>query len=271
LEKQLLLFGLMKKAGRLSVGDEPVTDALTFGNARVMALASDAAENTVRRFERLAEEVGVPVVHLHATKKELGESLGRATAAVIAVCDIGFAARFLELACEEYPGDEELAAAREKMTKKAERLVEEQKKKRREEKEAKKHPNKARAQKPAADEAVQADTGSVKADRKTEKKPEGAKKNGKGDSGVRTYVPEYMPKKVYGKVPGRQKSQTSIGDRRREDAEKKAEKYGYGAGNSANRGYNGNKSYSRQGSSGRQQKSGRPGGKTAVHGKGGKA
>ena len=269
MEKQLLLFGLMKKAGRLSVGDEPVTDALTFGSARVMALASDAAENTVRRFERLAEEVGVPVVHLRATKKELGESLGRASAAVIAVCDIGFAARFLELACAEYPENEELAAAREKMTKKAERLVEEQKKKRREEKEATKHPYKAKSAQPAA-ETAQVSAKTEKTEKNTRKTENKSAAGEKKESGTRTYVPEYMPKKVYGKAPGRQKSSASIGDRRREDAEKKAEKYGYNAGNSNSRNY-GSKNTGKQGSYGRQQKSGKPGGKTAVHGKGGKA
>lgn len=271
MEKQLLLFGLMKKAGRLSVGDEPVTDALTFGDARVMALASDAAENTVRRFERLAEEVGVPVVHLHATKKELGESLGRASAAVVAVCDIGFAARFLELACQQDPENAELTAAREKMTKKAERLVEEQKKKRKEEKEAKKHPYKAKAAQPAAAETAKEGAKSEKTEKNARRTENRSSAGEKKESGVRTYVPEYMPKKVYGKAPGRQKSSASIGDRRREDAEKKAEKYGYSAGNSANKGYSGNRSYSKQGSNGQRQKSGKPGGKTAVHGKGGKA
>ena len=80
-----------------------------------------------------------------------------------------------------------------------------------------------------------------------------------------------MPKKVDGKGPGRQKSSASIGERRREDAEKKAEKYGYSAGNSNNKSYSGSRNYSKQGSYGRQQKSGKSGGKTAVHGKGGKA
>ena len=245
MEKQLLLFGLMKKAGRLSVGDEPVTDALTFGSARVTALASDAADNTVRRFERLAGEVNVPVVHLKATKSELGESLGRASAAVIAVCDIGFAARFLELACAEDPENAELAAALEKMTYKAERLVEEQKKKRKEEKEAKKHPFKARSQ---------AQNEETKAPKQEEKSVVYEKK----DSDVRTYIPEHKPRKVYGKAPGRQKTASSLGDRRREDAEKKAERYG----RSDNRSNN----YSKQGSRGKQYgKSG------TAHGKRGKA
>ncbi|MBR6748222.1 MAG: ribosomal L7Ae/L30e/S12e/Gadd45 family protein [Clostridia bacterium] len=254
MDKQLLLFGLMKKAGRLSVGDEPVTDALTYGDARVTALASDAADNTVRRFERLAGEVNVPVVHLKVTKSELGESLGRASAAVIAVCDIGFAARFLELACEENPDDEELIAAREKMTQKAERLVEEQKKKRKEEKDAKKHPFKARNQ------AVQ------NAEKSKPKAEEKSVTYEKRDSDVRTYVPDYKPKKVYGKAPGRQKTAVSIGDRRREDAEKKAGKAGYGGYKS---GYQSGGYNSRQGSKGKQN-GGSYSSRSSAHGKGGK-
>ena len=44
LDKQLLLFGLMRKAGRIVIGDEPVTDALRRGEVLCVCTASDAAE-----------------------------------------------------------------------------------------------------------------------------------------------------------------------------------------------------------------------------------
>ena len=90
--KELSLLGLAKKAGRLAVGNEPVLDALHFGRAEILLFASDAAENTVRRFEN--RRGNVTAITLPYTKEELGAAIGYKSCAALAICDPGFAGAF---------------------------------------------------------------------------------------------------------------------------------------------------------------------------------
>lgn len=86
------LLGLALRASRLAVGDEPVHDLLGAGKARAVFLASDAGAGIVKKIVRRAQETGVPVLTMPETKAELGGALGRASCAVCATGDIGFAA-----------------------------------------------------------------------------------------------------------------------------------------------------------------------------------
>ena len=45
----LHLLGIARKAGRLEIGEEPVAAAVRAGHARLVLVAGDAAENSVRR------------------------------------------------------------------------------------------------------------------------------------------------------------------------------------------------------------------------------
>jgi len=200
LDKQLQLFGLMNKAGRLAIGDEPVTDAVEIRQARVLVLASDAGENTVRRFRRMAQEEKVAFLPLPYTKAEFGAMLGVRSVAVAAVCDIGFAAKLLALQQETHP---ELAEAAETMQEKAERLFAEQKKKRKEQEQAAKRGHRAPPPPKPKKENSPA--------RQSEQENEGGARYGK----------------VYGKPSGARRKNTSIGDRRREDARRKLEETGF--------------------------------------------
>jgi len=49
------MLGLAKKAGRLEVGEEPVGAAARARDARLIVVAEDAAENTVRRVRHFAD------------------------------------------------------------------------------------------------------------------------------------------------------------------------------------------------------------------------
>lgn len=86
------LLGLAKKAGRLEAGEEPVGAACRSRKACVIVLASDAAANTVRRASHFAEAGKVLSLTVPLTKAELGKAVGRATCAMAALTDIGFAA-----------------------------------------------------------------------------------------------------------------------------------------------------------------------------------
>lgn len=91
IEGILSLLGLAKKAGRLETGEESVGGAARARSARLILLASDAAENTARRAKHFADAGACPCVRIGADKDALGRAVGRTSCAMLAVTDIGFA------------------------------------------------------------------------------------------------------------------------------------------------------------------------------------
>ncbi len=81
--------GLCVRAGKLAVGEEPVREALSLGRARLVFIAADASERTRRKLE--PKLGGVSLETVPARKEELGRALGRASCAICAVTDKGFA------------------------------------------------------------------------------------------------------------------------------------------------------------------------------------
>ena len=55
MDKLLNLIGLAQKAGRLAVGEEPTGAAARARDARLILVAADAAENSVRRVRHFAD------------------------------------------------------------------------------------------------------------------------------------------------------------------------------------------------------------------------
>ena len=87
----LPLLGLALRGGNLTVGEEPVEAVSRARDARLLLLASDAAENTRRRVEHFAQAGQCLWLRLPFTKAELGRAVGRTSAAVAAVTDTGLA------------------------------------------------------------------------------------------------------------------------------------------------------------------------------------
>lgn len=87
----LHLLGIARKAGRTEVGEEPVAAAARSGHARLILVAADAAENSVRRAAHFAESGKTPWLHSPFTKAELGRAVGRASCAMMAITDFGLA------------------------------------------------------------------------------------------------------------------------------------------------------------------------------------
>jgi len=108
----LSLLGLALRGGRLAVGEEPVALAARSGQARLILLASDAADNTLRRAEHLAQEGRCLRLSLPFSKTELGGALGRGSAAVAALTDTGLAAAVTERLAVQDPERYGEAAAR---------------------------------------------------------------------------------------------------------------------------------------------------------------
>lgn len=88
----LSLLGLALRGGRLAVGEEPVEAVSRARDARVLLLASDAADNTLRRVKHFAEAGQCLWLQIPFTKGELGQAVGRSAASVVAVTDVGLAA-----------------------------------------------------------------------------------------------------------------------------------------------------------------------------------
>jgi ribosomal protein L7Ae-like RNA K-turn-binding protein len=94
LTKDLSLIGLARKAGRLAVGSDAALEAVRSGRAKLIILASDAAENTVSRIFNRHDDV--PIHRLRVPKEELGGAVGLAACSAVALCDAGFAKAFIK-------------------------------------------------------------------------------------------------------------------------------------------------------------------------------
>ena len=108
----LSLLGLALRGGNLAVGEEPVEAAARARDARVLLVASDAADNTYRRVKHFADAGQCIWLRIPFTKAELGRAVGRNAAAVVAVTDIGLANAVVRKLAQLDPVKYDEAAAR---------------------------------------------------------------------------------------------------------------------------------------------------------------
>ena len=92
----LHLLGLARKGRRIEVGEEPVGGACRARKCKLLILAADAADNTVRRAEHFAEAGNTLSVRTPFTKEQLGGAVGRESCAMAALTDAGLAASFVK-------------------------------------------------------------------------------------------------------------------------------------------------------------------------------
>lgn len=150
MDKILNLIGLARKAGRVAVGEEPTGAAARARDARLILVASDAAENSVRRVRHFADAGQCLWCRIDADKDALGRAVGYSSCAMLAIMDIGFAEAIAKKLAE---ADERFAVTAEKLTVKAQRAAE-----RRREAEAHERnvrTGKVRAEKRAAEKAAE--------------------------------------------------------------------------------------------------------------------
>lgn len=132
MDNGLHMVGIAKKAGRLELGEEPVGAAARARQAKLILLASDAAENTVRRAGHYSEAGNVLAVVTPYSKAEMGRTVGRASCAMLAVMDAGIASSIVAKLAASDP--EQYGAAAEQLALKAEKVLKRQKEKRQHEK-----------------------------------------------------------------------------------------------------------------------------------------
>lgn len=136
MDNALGILGLARKAGRLEVGEEPVGAAARAKRARVIVIASDAAENTVRRARHFAEVGNCAIVITPYTKDELGGITGRGSCAMAAVSEASLSYLFVKkLADSDY---ESYGEAADELKIKAERIEQRKREKRAHDKNIKK-------------------------------------------------------------------------------------------------------------------------------------
>ena len=113
--KALGLLGISYKGGNVEIGEEPVGSAAHAGKARLIILASDAADHSVRRARSFASLHETPLVQIDVNKDQLGAVFGRNTVAMLTITDILLAERFLTVL-----GDDRFASELQAVHEKAE-------------------------------------------------------------------------------------------------------------------------------------------------------
>ncbi len=93
-ERWLSFLGLIRKAGKISLGEQNTGNAVRQKKARLIIVAEDASPNALKRAQSFAASSGCALLNVPADKNTLGEALGSSPFAMAAICDSGFADAF---------------------------------------------------------------------------------------------------------------------------------------------------------------------------------
>ena len=83
-DKAANYLGLMRKAGRIALGEYDAGAAARAGQACLLLLAQDASDNARKRAEGFAYTAQAPLLRLPYTKQALSERLGKTGCAIAA-------------------------------------------------------------------------------------------------------------------------------------------------------------------------------------------
>ena len=92
MDKALSFLGLCRRAGKLLIGEDGVSGAARSGQAVLLMVASDTADNTRKHAGNLSRWYGIPLIALPWDKDTLGELLDKRVCAILALTDKGLAA-----------------------------------------------------------------------------------------------------------------------------------------------------------------------------------
>lgn len=91
--------GMARRAGKLVAGDESVMASIRSGEAKLVIVAADAADNARKKYRDKCDYYKVDVYE-QFTRAELGASIGQAGRVVLSVTDAGFARMIREAICK---------------------------------------------------------------------------------------------------------------------------------------------------------------------------
>ena len=96
MDKALNYMALARKAGRIELGEEPVSNAARAHLARLVIVASDAGDHTWRKATGLVSGTEQQCIKVPFTKDELGQAIGRTSLALAAFTDAALALAFVK-------------------------------------------------------------------------------------------------------------------------------------------------------------------------------
>ena len=96
MDKALNYLALARKAGRIELGEEPVGAAARAQKARLLMVAQDATDHTLRRAKSFAAGTEQIVLTVPFTKDQMGQAVGRTSLALAAFTDPAMALAFVK-------------------------------------------------------------------------------------------------------------------------------------------------------------------------------
>ena len=90
LTKALSMISLATKAGKTASGEFSTEQSVKSFRAELVIVATDASENTKKKFQNMCEFYEVPI-YFYGDKDTLGHAMGKEFRASLAVNDLGFA------------------------------------------------------------------------------------------------------------------------------------------------------------------------------------
>ncbi|PTF04124.1 hypothetical protein BUY45_05480 [Staphylococcus devriesei] len=101
IKQQIFNFlGLAMRARKVKSGEAVLLTEIKKQQAKLVILASDASENSLKNIKNKCETYNVPF-RIFGTRAELGQSLGKAERVNVGVTDIGFASKLVSM-IDEY-------------------------------------------------------------------------------------------------------------------------------------------------------------------------
>ena len=94
--RALNYLGLARRGNNIAIGEEPVGIACRGNHGRLLILAQDAADHTIRRARSYTQNGKPPVIRTSFTKDELGDALGCNACAMAVFTDVALALAFVQ-------------------------------------------------------------------------------------------------------------------------------------------------------------------------------
>ena len=91
MDKALNYLSLARKAGKAELGEEPVGAVARAQKARLVVVANDATDHTLRRAKSFVAGTEQQCIRVPFTKEELGFVVGRTSLAIAAITDVQLA------------------------------------------------------------------------------------------------------------------------------------------------------------------------------------
>ena len=114
MDKALNYLALGRKGRMIELGEEPVGAAARANHARLVLVASDAADHTWRRAKSFVAGTQQQCLRLPYTKDEMGMAVGRTSLAIAAFTDAALALAFVKALGEPEKHRQVLEALEEK-------------------------------------------------------------------------------------------------------------------------------------------------------------